>query len=588
VTVTSLNATFAIGKLLSAASLATVADILLASMSYAADTTYERLANPEPQNWLMHHHDYSGQRFSSLRAINRENVKGLRLKFAIALGGTSKDDSIEATPLVEDGFMYVVDSSGIVSKIDVRTGGSGLVLWKMDPAQGKPDRNRGVALWKNFVISVTGYDGRVIATDKDNGRVVWDKDLLTSDEVGLTELSAAPLAIRDAILVPSSGGDHGTRSWLAALDPQTGNVLWKTYSVPAPGEPGSETWKDNHGAWRTGGGAFYGTGTYDPATNLTYWGSGNPVPGFDPSYRPGDNLYTNSAIAFDAATGKIKWFHQYTPNDSHDYDETGSHVLIDSRMNGEDRKILFHAARNGFGYIFDRINGQFLKSVQTVRQMTWTKGIDPKTGRPVDYDPAKDVQVYAAPANAMQDNVVRRVCPTIAGGTNFWPSSFSRSRGLIYVSTQEGCSQLTPDSSAHVIGRFTGGTAGESGPVTGSLLAIDPTAGEIKSRLDLPYPDAAGTLTTAGGLVVTAMIDGTVLIADDGTLEELWRINVGSGFNAAPITYAVNGTQYIAIASGLCCDGRGAPLPRNSRGQVARTPELRLQGNATMVWVFGL
>jgi alcohol dehydrogenase (cytochrome c) len=217
--------------------------------------------------------------------------------------------------------MYVVDSSGIVSKIDVRTGGSGPILWKMDPAQGKPDRNRGVALWNNLVISVTGYDGRVIAADKENGRVVWDKNLLTPDEVGLTELSAAPLALKDAILVPSSGGDHGTGSWLAALDPRTGNVLWKTYSVPAPGEPGSETWKDNHGAWRTGGGAFYGTGTYDPATNLTYWGSGNPVPGFDPSYRPGDNLYTNSAIAFDAATGRIKWFHQYTPNDSHDYDE---------------------------------------------------------------------------------------------------------------------------------------------------------------------------------------------------------------------------------------------------------------------------
>jgi alcohol dehydrogenase (cytochrome c) len=582
---TSLNA---IGKLPGAASLATITGILLGGISYAADTTYERLANPEPQNWLMHHHDYSGQRFSSLRAINRENVKDLRLKFAIALGGTSKDDSIEATPLVEDGFMYVVDSSGIVSKIDVRTGGSGSILWKMDPAQGKPDRNRGVALWNDLVISVTGYDGRVIATDKENGRVVWDKNLLMPDEVGLTELSAAPLALRNAILVPSSGGDHGTRSWLAALDPQTGNVLWKTYSVPAPGEPGSETWKDNRSAWRTGGGAFYGTGTYDPATNLTYWGSGNPVPGFDPSYRPGDNLYTNSAIALDAATGRIKWFHQYTPNDSHDYDETGSHVLIDAKVNDEDRKILFHAARNGFGYTFDRINGQFLKAVQTVRQVTWTKGIDPKTGRPVDYDPAKDVQVYAAPDNAMQDNVVRRICPTIAGGTNFWPSSFSRSSGLIYVSTQEGCNRLTPDSSAHVIGRFTGGTAGESGPVTGSLLAIDPTAGEVKRRLDLPYPDAAGTLTTAGGLAVTAMIDGTVLIADDRTLEELWRINVGSGFNAAPITYAVNGAQYIAIASGLCCDGRGAPLPRNSRGRVARTPELRLQGNATVVWVFGL
>ena len=421
----------------------------------ALDTAYERLANPEPQNWLMHHHDYSGQRFSVLDAIDRTNVKNLRLLFAVALGGTSKDDSLEATPLVEDGFMYVADSSGIVSKIDVRSGASGRILWKMNPNQGKPDRNRGVALWNDLVISVTGYDGRVIATDKETGRIVWEKNLLLPDEVGLTELSAAPLALRDWILVPSSGGDHGTRSWLASLDARTGNVRWTTYSVPAPGEPGSETWKDNHGAWQTGGGAFYGTGTFDPSTNLTYWGSGNPVPGFDPSYRPGDNLYTNSAIAFDAASGQIKWYHQYTPNDSHDYDETGSHVLIDVKVNGEDRRILTHPARNGFAYTFDRINGQFLRAVQTVRQVTWTKGIDPKTGKPVDYDPAGNIQVYAAPADAMQDKVARRVCPTIAGGTNFWPSSFSRRTGMLYFSTQEGCSQLTPDTSAHVIGRFT-------------------------------------------------------------------------------------------------------------------------------------
>jgi alcohol dehydrogenase (cytochrome c) len=348
----------------------------------ALDTAYERLANPEPQNWLMHHHDYSGQRFSVLDAIDRTNVKNLRLLFAVALGGTSKDDSLEATPLVEDGFMYVADSSGIVSKIDVRSGNSGRILWRMNPNQAKPDRDRGVALWNDLVVSVTGYDGRVIATDKETGRIVWEKNLLLPQEVGLTELTAAPLALRDAVLVASSGGDHGTRSWLAALDPRTGNMLWKTYSVPAPGEPGSETWKDNHGAWQTGGGAFYGTGTFDPSTNLTYWGSGNPVPGFDPSYRPGDNLYTNSAIAFDAASGQIKWYHQYTPNDSHDYDETGSHVLIDVKVNGEDRKILAHPARNGFAYTFDRINGQF--AVQTVRQVTWTKGIDPKTGKPVD------------------------------------------------------------------------------------------------------------------------------------------------------------------------------------------------------------
>ena len=388
--------------------------------------------------------------------------------------------------------------------------------------------------------------------------------------------------------MPASGGDHGTRSWLAALDPLTGAVRWRTYSVPAPGEPGAETWKDRNNAWQTGGGAFYSTGSYDPALNLTYWGSGNPVPGFDASYRPGDNLYTNSALAFDAATGKIKWFHQYTPNDTRDYDETGSHIIIDTKVNGEDRKLLFHPGRNGFAYTFDRINGQFLKAVQTVKEVNWTRGIDPKTGRPLDYDPTKDVQVYAAAANSVEDKVARRVCPNIAGGTNFWPSSYSRATGLLYVPVQEGCSRITTDTSAHVIGRITGGAGGEAGPVSGALLAIDPGSAEVKGRVALPYPNPAGVLSTAGGIMVTAMIDGTVLAYDDRTFEELWRINVGNGFNAAPMTFAVGGKQYIAIASGLCCDGRGAPLPRNSRGRVARTPELRLQGNANVVWVFGL
>ena len=208
------------------------------SAAQAADVTYQRLVNPEPQNWLMNHHDYGSHRFSALDAINRANVKGLRLAFAVALGGSSRDESLEATPLVEDGFMYVVDSSGIVSKIDVRSGMSGPIMWQMNPKQEKPDRNRGVALWNNLVISVTGYAGRVVATNKETGAIVWDKNL--TDQADL-ELTAAPLALKDAILVASSGGDHGVRSWLASLDPKTGNVLWKTYSVPAPGEPGSET-----------------------------------------------------------------------------------------------------------------------------------------------------------------------------------------------------------------------------------------------------------------------------------------------------------------------------------------------------------
>ena len=200
--------------------------------AYATDTTYERLVNPEPQNWLMNHHDYSSQRFSPLDRINRTNVGGLKLLFAIALGGTSANESLEATPLVEDGFMYMVDSWGIVSKIDVRSGTSGSIVWRMNPKLEKQDRNRGLALWNNLVISVTGYEGRVIATDKETGQVAWDKNLL--DQADL-ELTAAPLALKDEILIGGSGGDRGLRNWVAALDPKTGDMRWKTYSIPAPG-----------------------------------------------------------------------------------------------------------------------------------------------------------------------------------------------------------------------------------------------------------------------------------------------------------------------------------------------------------------
>jgi len=570
-----------------AGALATFACALLAGTAgaRAADVTYERLVNPEPQNWLMNHHDYSAQRFSALDAINRTNVRNVRLLFAVALGGTSSNESLEATPLVDDGFMYMVDSWGIVSKIDVRSGTSGPIVWQMNPKLEKQDRNRGVALWNDLVISVTGYEGRVIATDKESGKVAWDKNLL--DQADL-ELTAAPLALKDEIVIGGSGGDRGLRNWVAALDPRSGDIKWKTYSIPAPGEPGNETWKDNHGAWQTGGGAFYVTGAYDPATNLTYWGSGNPVPAFDGTYRPGDNLYTSSALAFDAATGKIKWYHQYTPNDNRDYDETGSHIVIDTKVNGEDRKILYHAGRNGFQYTFDRLNGQFLKATQHVNVVNWTRGIDPKTGKPLEYDPTKDLQLYAEPADTVQDKVARTVCPTIAGGTNFWPASYSRRTSLLYIPTHEGCGRITPDTSAHVKGKFFGGSIGDGGRVTGGLVMADPGSGEVKKRAELPYPNSAGVLSTAGGIVVTALIDGTILAYDDQTLDELWRINVGSGFNAPPMTYAVNGKQYIAIASGLCCAGPGAAPPRNTRARIPATPELRMQGNATVLWVFGL
>jgi alcohol dehydrogenase (cytochrome c) len=564
---------------------AAMAATLLAGAAQAAEVTYERLLNPEPQNWLTVHHDYSAQRHSVLDTINKSNVKSLKLLFAVPLGGRSAGESIEATPLVDDGFMYVVDSWGVVYKIDVRSGTAGKIVWKMDPKLGNQDRNRGVALWNNLVISVTGYEGRVIATDKETGQIVWDKNL--TDQADL-ELTAAPLALKDTILIGGSGGDRGLRGWLAALDPRNGgNVVWKTYSIPAPGEPGSETWKDKVNAYQTGGGSFYGTGAYDPANNLTYWGSGNPVPAYDSTFRPGDNLFTSSAIAFNAGSGKITWWHQYTPNDDRDYDETGAHVLIDAKINGEDRKIVAHAGRNGFTYSFDRLNGQFLKATQTVKTLTWTKGIDPKTGRPVDYDPGRDVQVYNEGTAALADKATRQICPSITGGTNFWPVSYSRKTGYLYIPAYEGCGKVTVDTSAHIKGKFNGGAPGADGPITSSISMLDPLTGEIKKRAEFPYPNSSGMLTTAGGLVFTGMLDGSVLALDDQTLEELWHFNVGTGFNAAPMTYAVNGKQYVAIASGVCCVRPSGQIS-NSLSGVKRNPELANQSNATVLYVFGM
>jgi alcohol dehydrogenase (cytochrome c) len=543
----------------------------------AAEVTYERLQHPEPQNWLMNHHDYGAQRFSSLETINKSNIKNLKLKFAVALGGSAGNESLEATPLVEDGFMYIADGWGVVYKIDVRSGTAGRIVWKMDPGQERLDRNRGVALWGNLVISITSYDGRVIATDKETGKVVWDKNLRDQPDL---ELTAAPLALKDSIVIGASGGDRGLRDWIASLDAKTGNVQWKTYSIPAPGEPGSETWKDKNNAWQSGGGAFYVTGSFDPASNLTYWGTGNPVPGYDAARRPGDNLYTSSVLALDAGSGKLSWYFQYTPNDNRDYDETGSHILIDTRVNGEDRKIVSHAGRNGFEYIFDRGNGQFLKATQHVDQVTWTKGIDPKTGKPVEYDAGKDFQLYAEGPHVNDDKVTRRVCPDTSGGTNYWPASYSQKTKLIYIPALESCSAVTPDFAMHVKGNFAGGTTvGTTGGNTSSIAALDPATGELKMRKTFAYPNFAGVLSTAGGIVVTALLDGTIVALDDQTLEELWSVNVGTGFNAPPMTYSVDGKQYIAIASGLF---------RNARNKLARSPDMKNISNSTMIFVFGL
>src|SRR6516165_9974473 len=267
-----------------------------------AEVTPQRLvdADKEPQNWLMNHRTYDGQRFSPLARINKDSVKGLRLAYAVPLGGGAGNEWIQATPLAEDGFVYITDSWGVLYKIDGTSGDAGRIVWRMDPKQQKQSRNRGATMWGNLVLTAASGPPRIIATDKGNGQIVWESSFADTPEV---ELSSAPLAINDKIIVGAAGGDQGVRDWIAGLDAKSGKLVWRKYVIPAPGEPGSETWKDKNNAWQTGGGAMWVTGSYDAATNQLIWGTGNPVPMFDATYRPGGNLYTNSVISWNPDIG---------------------------------------------------------------------------------------------------------------------------------------------------------------------------------------------------------------------------------------------------------------------------------------------
>src|SRR5215470_12239312 len=450
---------------------------ILAGPAVAADVTPERLINPEPQNWLMNHRTYNGQRFSPLARINKGNVKNLKLAYAVPLGGGSGNEFIHATPLAEDGFIYITDSWGVLYKIDGTSGEVGRIIWRMDPKQQRQDRNRGATLWGNFVITAASGPPRIVATDKETGKVVWESSFGDTPEVVLT---SAPLAIKDKIIVGAAGGDTGVRDWMAGLDAATGKRLWQKYTIPAPGEPGSETWKDKNNAWRTGGGAVWVTGTYDPDTNQTVWGTGNPVPMFDPTYRPGDNLFTNSAISWDPDTGNMNWYFQYTPGDMWDYDEIGTHIMIDSDVAGQPRKLITHSARNGHLYTMDRHNGQII-GAKPYTQVNWTRGIDQKTGKPLEYDPGKDIQTYAGVGNLTPGEALKQVCPSILGGNNFWPSSYNPRTKLIYIPSMSGCMTVSVDRTKHNAERgWQGGEWTSSERFETDLIAMDPITQEVK------------------------------------------------------------------------------------------------------------
>jgi len=552
----------------------------MASSASAADVTAERLLNPdkEPQNWLMNHRTYDGQRFSPLARINKGNVKGLRLAYAVPLGGLGGNEWNEATPLVENGFLYITDSWGVLYKIDGTSGDVGRIVWRVDPKQEKQGTNRGAAFWGNLVISPANWPARIIATDKETGKVVWETNMVFGQAE--TRITAAPLSLKDKIIVGASGGDSGVRDWIAGLDAATGRVLWRKFTIPAPGEPGSETWKGASNAWQTGGGAVWVTGTYDPDTNQTIWGTGNPVPMFDPFYRPGDNLYTNSAISWDPDSGNMNWYFQYTPGDMWDYDEVGTHILIDGEVAGQPRKLITHSARNGYLYTMDRHNGQMVGAKPYMDNVNWTKGIDQKTGRPLDYDPTKDIQTYAGVGNFNPNESLKKVCPSIAGGNNYWPSSYSRNTKLIYIPAMTACVAVAIDREKHNAQRgWNGGLFTTDERFESNLTAMDPVTGEVKKNAHLRYPNYSGTLATAGGLVFLGLLDGTVAAFDDTTLDELWKTNVGTGFTAPPMTFEMNGKQFIAITSGPSAV---------SKAKLMNTPELKEMRNATVLYVFAL
>jgi alcohol dehydrogenase (cytochrome c) len=553
--------------------------LALACPSFAAEVTPQRLLNPdrEPQNWLMNHRSYDGQRFSPLARINKGNVKNLRLAYAVPLGGSAGMEVIHATPLVEDGFLYIVDGWGVLYKIDVTSGDAGRIVWRMEPKQEQQATNRGAALWGNYVITAANYPARIIATDKVSGKIAWETNMVFGDAE--LRLTSAPLAVKDKIIVGAAGGDRGVRDWIAGLDAATGKVLWRKFTIPAPGEPGAETWKGNTNAWQTGGAAMWVTGTYDPDTNQTIWGTGNPVPMFDPFYRPGDNLYTNSAISWDPDSGKMNWYFQYTPGDMWDYDEVGTHILIDGVVAGQSRKLITHSARNGFLYTMDRNNGSMV-GAKPYMDVNWTKGIDQKTGKPLDYDPNKDIQTYAGVGNLTPGAPLKKVCPSQAGGNNYWPSSYSPGTKLMYIPALTACVNISIDREKHNAQRgWNGGLSQTDERFESNLTAVDPVTGDIKKSVHLRYPNYSGTLATAGGLVFLGLLDGTVAAYDDTTLDELWKVNIGTGFCAPPMTFEVNGKQYVAIASGL-----SAP----ARAKLVNTPELKEIRNSTVLYVFAL
>lgn len=557
-----------------------------------AQVTAERLlaagTEAEAGNWLMVGHSYDANRFSTLDQINASNVSGLRLVMAAPLGGGEPSGfgagAVEGTPLADNGFLYVSDPWGTPYKFDLSSGDAARVVWicdtgiDKDPSLGILLASRGLAFSGNNVITVLP-DGRVVACDIETGEVTWEVQAATEIGEGFTNSAQV---IGDKIIVGQSYGDWATRGWIAALDANSGEELWRFYTIPEPGQPGSETWlceeTGNPDCWKTGGGAAWVQGSYDPESNTVFWGTANPVPMYDPEYRPGDNLYTNSTVALDADTGELKWYFQYTPGDYMDYDEVGPQLLLDTEIDGETRQVLAHFGRNGIFYTLDRASGAYINSVPYVSNLNWTAGIDPKTGKPVEYNPEASLQTYAMGA-ITRAGATATTCPNIQGGTNFFPTAYNPNLGLAYAAGIEGCSDLSVRevAAADVVpgNIFVGGSGVNSGEQTGSINAVDVATGGIVATAATTFPMYGGVLASAD-LLWAGHMDGTFAAYNAATLEELWSMNVGTSLQGAPMTFTSGDKQYVAIMGGPLGTGGGlAPSLSNMQG-------------ANMLWIFAL
>jgi alcohol dehydrogenase (cytochrome c) len=519
--------------------------------SIASQLLIYPLSAESGKEWKAYGGDWANTRYSALNSISTNNVKGLKVAWAFPLGVL---EGQESSPLIIDGTMYVTSPKGpkYVFALDAKTGA---VKWRYAPEMPADFAsavccgmvNRGVA-YANGKVFVGRLDGMLVALDASNGKELWKAKV--SDYKAGSGITSPPTIAKDKVVIGYPGGEFATRGALTAFDQETGKEVWRTYTIPGPGEPGNDSWPSPDIAMR-GGASVWLIGSYDPKLNLIYYGTSNPAPwaaharGPDNSeYGKHTNLHSSSTLAFDADTGKIVWSFQQTPYDAWDYDGVNEKVLTDLTIGGNTVEALMTADRNGFFYVMDRKNGKLVSATPFVH-VNWAKGID-ADGRPVE-NPEK---------RPRKDIWARDVCPSFYGGKNFPPVSYSSETRLVYIPTFNVCmDEVGREAGEPKKGIFFLGTefdAGKYGPGGngGEFIAWDPVAKKKVWGVKEEKPFLGGALSTAGGLVFYGNMDGELKALDAKSGDVLWRFQTGSGINQGPVTYEVGGKQYIAVTSG--------------------------------------